>query len=77
MLAAMFGVLVGMTGSDLAAAPGVITRTNEQVRGIFAAVVASDNQFSPAAMWLFVSIVAVLCIPAFFERGVIDLDESH
>lgn len=63
-----------MTGSSLTAAPGAISKTNEQVKSAFVAIVGSENQFSPTAIWLFVFIVAVLCLPAFFEKGVVHLD---
>lgn len=71
MLTTVFGALLGMIGSDLSAAPGAITKTNKQVEAAFIAIFDSADQFSAAAMWLFIFIVAALCLPAFFEKGVV------
>jgi hypothetical protein len=69
ILTTIFGALVGSGGSDLAGAAGVITESNKQLRELYFAVTGTYDGFSSSAIWLFVFVIAVLCLPAFFERA--------
>lgn len=69
MVAAIFGALLGSAGSDLVAAAGAITASNKQFEEIFAAITGNLEGFSPFAVWIFVFIVAVFCLKAFFEQA--------
>jgi hypothetical protein len=77
-IVATFGGLVGVTLSEVGSAAGLISSLRKQVNALaieFGAILQPDGNanapldpFVGWMIWMFIGIVAVLCLPAFFEE---------
>lgn len=79
VVVATFGGLVGVSASEVVTAAGLISVMRKQVTALAAELGAIGIPGGPAGatpdpfiswmIWLFVGIVGLLCLPAFFEKG--------
>ena len=78
VIVATFGGLIGVTLSEVGTAAGLISTLRQQITEIaieFGAIAspgsdpsATPNPYFAWMIWLFVGIMALLCLPAFFEK---------
>ena len=75
LIATGFGSLLGIGGSELSTGAGLISRTNESITEIAkeAGMVAQSlgvepNLFFKQMVWMYIVIVMLICVGAFFEK---------
>jgi len=74
VITAVFGSFLGTSLSEVGTASGLVTKANEAITKIAKEVgttIGSQNSTDPfiaLAIWLFVLVVSLLCLPAFFRQ---------
>lgn len=64
----VIGALIGAGTSDWATANGFVTKTNAGVQQLYQNIVGNLVGFSTLPVWIFVVVVGLCCVPAFFEK---------